>query len=43
MQKICSTDEEFNSKAKEYKVYLIGRGYKLKNVEKSFNDALNMS
>ena len=23
--------------------YLIGRGYKLKNVEKSFNDALNMS
>ena len=27
----------------EKKAYLIGRGYELKNVEKSFNDALNMS
>ena len=43
LHRICSTDEKFNSKAKEYKAYLIGRGYKLKNVEKSFNDALNMS
>ena len=43
LRRICSTDEEFNNKSKEYKAYLIGRGHKLKNVEKSFNDALNMS
>ena len=41
--RIRSTDEEFNYKSKEYKAYLIGRGHKLKNVEKSFNDALNIS
>ena len=41
--RILSTDEEFNCKSKEYKAYLIGRGHKLKNVEKSFNDALNIS
>ena len=44
--KICrirSTDEQFNYKSKEYKAYLIGRGHKLKNVGKSFNDALNIS
>ena len=28
---------------KRWKAYLIGRGHKLKNVEKSFNDVLNMS
>ena len=43
LRRICSTDEEFNNKSKEYKAYLIGRGHKLKNVEKSFNVALNMS
>ena len=41
--RICSTDEEFNNNSKEYKADLIGRGNKLNNVEKSFNDALNMS
>ena len=43
LRRICSTDEKFNNKSKEYNAYLIGRGHKLKNVEKSFNDALNMS
>ena len=43
LRRICSTDEEFNNKSKEYKAYLIGRGHKLKNVGKSFNDALYMS
>ena len=43
LRRICSTNEEFNNKAKEYKAYLVGRGDKLKNVEKSFNDAVNMS
>ena len=43
LRRICSTDEEYNNKSKEYKAYLIGRGHKLKNIEKSFNDVLNMS
>ena len=44
LRRICSTDEEFNNnKSKEYKAYLNGSGHNLKNVEKSFNDALNMS
>ena len=43
LRRICSTDEEFNNKSKEYKAYLIDRGHKLKNVEKSFNGTLNMS
>ena len=43
LRRICLTDEEYNNKSKEYKAYLIGRGYKLKNIEKSFNDVLNMS
>ena len=43
LRRICLTDEEFNSKSKEYKAYSIGRGYKLKDVEKSFNDTLNIS
>ena len=43
LRRICSTDKEFNNKSKEYKAYLIGRGHKLKDVEKSFNDASNMS
>ena len=33
----------YNNKSKEYKVYLICRAHKLKNVEKSFNDILNIS
>ena len=32
LRRICSTDEEFNNKSKEYKAYLIGRGHQLKNV-----------
>ena len=43
LRRICSTDEEYNNKSKEYKAYLIGRGHKLKNIEKSFNYVLNMS
>ena len=43
MRRICSTYEEYNNKSKEYKAYLTGRGHKLKNIEKSFNDVLNMS
>ena len=43
LRRICSTDEEFNNKSKAYKAYLTGRGHKLKNVQKSFNDVLNMS
>ena len=43
LRRIFSTDEEFNNKSKEYQAYLIGRGHKLKNVEKSFNGALNLA
>ena len=43
LSRLCSTDKEFNNTSKEYKADLIGRGHKLNNVEKSFNDALNMS
>ena len=43
LRRICSIDEEYNNKSKKYKAYLTGRGHKLKNVEKSFNDVLNMS
>ena len=43
LRRICSTDKEYNNKSKEYKAYLIGRGHKLKNIENSFNDVLNMS
>ena len=43
LRRVRSTDEEFNNKSNEYKVCLIGREHKLKNVEKFFNDALNMS
>ena len=39
----CSTDKEYSNKSKEYKGYLISRGHKLKNGERSFNDVLNMS
>ena len=42
LRRVCSTDEEFNNKSKEYKSYLIGRAHKLKNVEKSLNDVLIM-
>ena len=43
LPRMCSTNKEFNNKSKEYKTYLISRRHKLKIVEKSFNDALNMS
>ena len=43
LHRICSTDCEYSNKSKEYKACLIGRGHKPKNVEKSFNDVLNMS
>ena len=42
LRRICSTDQEYNDESKEYKAYLLGRGHKLKNVEKSFHDVLNM-
>ena len=42
LRRISSTDQEYNDKSKEYKAYLLGRGHKLKNVEKSFHDVLNM-
>ena len=41
--RIYSTDEEFNNKSREYQADLVGRGHKLRNFEKSSNDALNMS
>ena len=37
LHRTCSTNEEYSSKSKQYKGYLIGRGHKLKNVEKPFN------
>ena len=43
LRRICSTDEEYNNKSKEYKPYLLGRGHKLKNVEESIHDNLNTS
>ena len=43
LRRIFSTNEEYSNKSKEYKAYIIGGEHKLKNFEKSFNDALNMS
>ena len=43
LHRISSTNEEFNNKSKEYKAYLTGRGHKSKDVDKPFNDVLNMS
>ena len=43
LRRICSTDEEYNNKSKDYQAYLIGRGHKLNNVEESFNNVLNLS
>ena len=42
LRRIYSTDEESNNKSKKDKDYLIGSVHKLKNVEKLFNDVLNM-
>ena len=38
-----STNEEYGNKSKQYNTYFIGRGHKLNNFEKFFNDILNMS
>ena len=43
LHRICSSDEEFKNRSKKYKAYLTAKGHKLKNVEKPFNDALNIS
>ena len=43
LRRISSSDEDYNNRSKEYKAYLIGRGHKLQNVKKSFNDVLNMA
>ena len=42
LHRIFSTEEQYSNKSRGYKAYLIGRGHKLKNVEKPFNDVLNM-
>ena len=36
LRRICSTDEEFESKAKEYKAYLVARGHDPFSVRKAF-------
>ena len=36
LRRICSTDEEFESKAKEYKAYLVARGHDPLSVRKAF-------
>ena len=39
LRRICSTDEKFNNKSKEYKASLIGRGHNLrmlKNLSMTF-------
>ena len=43
LPRISLTDKEYNNKSKEYKAYLNGRGHKLKNTEKCYNDILNLS
>ena len=43
LPRISLTDKEHNNKSKEYKAYLTGRGHKLKNIEKCYNDVLNLS
>ena len=40
---ILGRQKGVNNKSKEYKASLIGRVHKLMNVEKSFNEVLNMS
>ena len=38
LSRICSAEEEYSNKSKEYKAFFIGRGHNLKDVEKSFNN-----
>ena len=37
LRRICSTQEEFDNKCEEYKVYLLARAYKRAHLHKQFN------
>ena len=37
LRRICSTDEEFNERSKEYKAYLVARGHNPTSVLKEFD------
>ena len=43
LRRICSSDEEFLNKAKEYKAYLVSRGHNPKDVITNFEKARNIS
>ena len=43
LRRICDTNEKFNSKAIEYKNYLIARDYKPSIVSKHFAHVLSLS
>ena len=42
LRRICDTDEKFESRANEYKQYLIARDYKSLLADKQFQEASKM-
>ena len=43
LRRICSTDEEFNERSKEYKAYLVARGHNSASVLKEFDRTANLT
>ena len=43
LRRICSTDEEFNERSKEYKAYLAARGHNPASVLKEFGRTANLT
>ena len=43
LRRICSTDEEFNERSKEYKAYLAARGHNPASVLKEFDRTANLT
>ena len=43
LRRICSTDEEFNERSKEYKAYIFARGHNPASVLKEFDKTANLN
>ena len=43
LRKICSTNEEFNERSKEYKAYLVARGPNPTSLLKEFDRTTNLT
>ena len=43
LRRICSTDEEFNERSKEYKAYSVARGHNPASVLKEFDRTANLT